>query len=230
MSVIQFVQNYDDLSTDRGYQFKFHCDKCGNGYLSSYQASFVGTAGGLLRAAGDLFGGMLSNAGNSAFEIQRAVGGQGHDAALTAAVQETKQRFRQCSRCGKWVCPEICWNSKANQCHECAPNLGEELAAAQAQARVEAARQQLQEKALKTDYTSGIDMSADSVLRSPGPDQSALPTPAGKFCQQCGVNVGQAKFCPECGKPVQVSKPRCAKCGFEPTGGTKFCPECGNRM
>jgi len=29
MALIQFVQNYQDLSTDRGFQFKFHCDKCG---------------------------------------------------------------------------------------------------------------------------------------------------------------------------------------------------------
>jgi hypothetical protein len=32
-SLIQFVANYDDLSTDKGFQFKFHCDKCRNGYM-----------------------------------------------------------------------------------------------------------------------------------------------------------------------------------------------------
>src|ERR1700733_10014159 len=114
MSVIQFVANYDDLSTDRGYQFKFHCDKCGNGYLSSFQPSVAGTAGSLLRAAGDLFGRWASSAGNSAYEIQRAVGGKGHDSALSNAVQEGKTYFRQCTRCGKWVCPQVCWNEKAN--------------------------------------------------------------------------------------------------------------------
>ena len=50
MGMIQFVNNYDDLSTDKGYQFKFHCDKCGNGYMSRFSASVVGTAGSLLRA------------------------------------------------------------------------------------------------------------------------------------------------------------------------------------
>ena len=33
MGMIQFVNNYDDLSTDKGYQFKFYCVKCGNGYM-----------------------------------------------------------------------------------------------------------------------------------------------------------------------------------------------------
>lgn len=31
MALIQFVWNYDDLSTDKGYQVEFHCDKGGNG-------------------------------------------------------------------------------------------------------------------------------------------------------------------------------------------------------
>jgi hypothetical protein len=69
MALIKFVRNYDDLSTERGYQFKFHCDKCGNGYMSTFETSTIGTAGSLLRAAGDLFGGWASSAGNSAYEI-----------------------------------------------------------------------------------------------------------------------------------------------------------------
>ena len=44
MAVIEFVQNYDDLSTDQGYQFKFHCNHCGNGYLSTYKANQLGVA------------------------------------------------------------------------------------------------------------------------------------------------------------------------------------------
>src|SRR5687767_2578648 len=99
MGLIQFVRNYDDLSTDRGFQFKFHCDKCGNGYMSHFETSVIGTAGGLLRAAGDIFGGILGSAGNSAYEIQRAVGGTAHDSALKAAVEEVKPNFTQCVRC-----------------------------------------------------------------------------------------------------------------------------------
>ena len=162
MGMIQFVSNYDDLSTDKGYQFKFHCDKCGNGYMSRYQPSLTGTGGSLLRAAGDLFGGWLSSAGNSAYEIQRAVGGKAHDEALQKAVEEGKTHFHQCSRCGRWVCPEVCWNASAGQCEECAPDYQEELASAHAQAKADATREQLHEKARATDYVSGIDMSAGS--------------------------------------------------------------------
>src|SRR5918999_103507 len=167
MGMIQFVNNYDDLSTDKGYQFKFYCDKCGNGYMSRYQASLTGTGGSLLRAAGDLFGGWLTSAGNSAYEIQRAVGGKAHDEALQKAVEEGKTHFHQCSRCGRWVCPEVCWNAAAGQCEECAPDYQEELASSHAQAKAEAAREQLYEKARGTDYASKLDMGADSVVRAP---------------------------------------------------------------
>ena len=35
-SLIQFVASYDDLSTDKSFQFKFYCDKCRNGYVSRF--------------------------------------------------------------------------------------------------------------------------------------------------------------------------------------------------
>ncbi len=57
MALIQFVHNYDDLSTDRGYQFKFHCDKCGNGYMTQFQASTIGIAESLLNVASDFLSG-----------------------------------------------------------------------------------------------------------------------------------------------------------------------------
>ena len=82
MALIRFTANYDDLSTDRGYQFRFHCDKCSNGFMTRFQTSVTGVAGDLLRAAGNIFGGILSSAGNSAYDIQRAVGGKAHDDAF----------------------------------------------------------------------------------------------------------------------------------------------------
>src|SRR5579862_3866480 len=93
MALIQFVQNYEDLSTDQGYQFKFFCDKCHNGFMTHFQASTMGMAESALKVAGNLFGGFFNTASNSAYEIQRAIGGPAHDAALEAAVKEGKQHF-----------------------------------------------------------------------------------------------------------------------------------------
>ena len=232
MALIKFVRNYDDLSTDRGYQFKFHCDKCGNGYMSDFETSTIGTAGSLLRAAGGLFGGWASSAGNSAYEIQRQVGGKAHDAALQRAVEEGKQHFHQCSRCGNWVCPEVCWNANAGQCEECAPDYEEELASSHARAKADATREQLNEKARATDYASRIDMGAGSTLRAPAPSHQQRPAAVSAVanCSSCGADVGKGKFCPECGTPARPARPSCGACGHEAEGSPKFCPECGGRM
>jgi hypothetical protein len=226
MSLIQFVKNHEDLSTDRGYQFKFYCDKCGNGHMSTFDPSVIGTAGSLLRAAGSIFGGWASSAGYSAYEVQRAVGGKAHDAALSKAVQEAKLLFHQCTRCGKWVCPDVCWNGRANICEDCAPNFQEEMASSQAHAKADAARQQMYTAAQNVNYVSGVDMSADSVL---GAQPAPTSAPA-RFCGNCGASVGAAKFCPECGTPAGQPKPKCAKCGFEAPPNTRFCPECGGKL
>ena len=204
--IIQFVRNYEDLSTDRGYQFKFFCDHCGNGYMSSFQPSVLGMASGLLNAAGSIFGGIFGQAGNSAYHVQQAIGGKAHDDALQKAVAEIKIKFKQCSRCGKWVCPEVCWNEKRNLCEGCAPDLAEEAAAAQAIA----ARDQIHQKAQKTDYVADVDMTVE----------------ASAGCPSCGARVGAAKFCPECGQPINA-KAKCQKCGAELGATVKFCPECG---
>jgi hypothetical protein len=186
-------------------------------------------ASSFLNAASNLLG-WGHSAGNSAYEIQRAVGGKAHDSALEIAVEEGKQHFHQCSRCGKWACPEVCWNAKANQCEECAPDFQEELASSQAQAKADAARQQLYEKAQNTDYVSHIEMSADAQFAAPHAVKPGAAPTAKNNCSNCGHRVGAAKFCPECGTPAKAARPACRGCGFEPETPTKFCPDCGQKM
>jgi hypothetical protein len=224
MALIQFVQNYQDLSTDKGWQFKFHCDHCGNGYMTRFQASTLGMAESALHIAGSLFGGIFNTAGNSAYEVQRAIGGKAHDAALEEAVAEGKQYFHQCTRCGKWVCPEVCWNEQAGMCEGCAPNLQEEMAAAHAHAKADVARQQLYSEAAKQNYVQGIDMSAGAVLRAPGP-----ATAAADRCTKCGASMSATvRFCPQCGTPKAA--PGCPGCGAALQPNTKFCGECGHKL
>ena len=131
MVAIRFTGNYEDLSTDRGYQFKFYCEKCHNGYMSSFKTSTMGMLGAAARAANDLFGGIFGRVADTSYEVQRAVGGSAHDGALKEAVDEIAPIFKQCTRCGNWVCEPVCWNKTAGLCENCAPDLDEEMAAAQ---------------------------------------------------------------------------------------------------
>jgi hypothetical protein len=43
--MIFFTDNYQDRSTNDGYQFEFYCRRCGNGYTSSFQHSATGFGG-----------------------------------------------------------------------------------------------------------------------------------------------------------------------------------------
>jgi hypothetical protein len=224
MPMIQFVQNYQDLSTDKGFQFKFHCDKCGNGFMTRFQASTLGMAESALNIASNVFGGIFSTVSNSAYEVQRAVGGKAHDSALEQAVAEGKQHFHQCTRCGKWVCPEVCWNGQAGLCEGCAPNFQEEMAANAAHAKADAARQQLYAKAQEQSYVKDVDMSAGAVMKAPGP-----ATAAADKCTGCGTALSAGvKFCPQCGQPRAA--PGCPGCGAQIQGGTRFCGQCGAKV
>jgi len=204
MAMLQFTRNYTDRSNDMGFQFEFYCDKCGNGHMSRFIPSKLGMAAGLLRAAGSIFGGALGRAGYAGDQVKDVLRGKAWDEAFSQAVSEGRQKFRQCTRCGKWVCPEVCWNDKRSLCEECAPDLQQEAAVAQAQAAVE----QLQEEARAVKLTKDIDME----LHQWG------------ACPYCNARVEGGKFCSECGKPFP-SGATCRKCGARFDG--KFCPQCG---
>jgi hypothetical protein len=206
MGNIPFTNNYTDLSSQRGFQFKFFCEKCGNGYVSTFQANRLGTAAAAANAAASLLGGIFGRAAQGAESLQQMVAGPQHDAALNAAVQEISPLFNQCTRCGQWVCEPVCWNAKAGLCETCAPDLDEEIAAAQAMA----AKEQIQEKARSVDYLG----------------QRNLAQVVPVACPVCGTKTQGGKFCPECGAPIATKK-HCAHCGAEAEGAPKFCPECG---
>lgn len=209
MSMIAFTKNYTDHSNNTGYQFEFHCDKCGNGYRSQFKASKIGMAGEFMRAAGSMFGGVFGSAASASDHIKDALRGSAWDEAFNECVIEAKTHFKQCAHCGTWVCPEVCWNATRGQCKNCAPDLIEEAASAQALA----ARDQVQEKARASDQTGGLDMTHL---------QAAV-------CAHCGAKSTGGKFCAECGKPY-VLKTECGKCNAKLEAGAKFCPECGTKV
>jgi hypothetical protein len=216
----QFTRNYTDHSNDTGYQFEFKCDKCGNGYRSSFRANKLGMAAGLLKVAGNLFGGALSRAGYGADGLKDALRGSAWDDAFKEAIDEIKPKFHQCSRCGKWVCPEICWNAARGLCEECAPDLQEAAASIQARVAVE----QINEKAKNFDQTGGLDLSVPQHAAAAGGHATSCPSckatvPAGtKFCGECGAKIPA---------PAAAAKTFCGECGAKIQPGVKFCPECG---
>jgi hypothetical protein len=207
---IPFTDNYEDLSNDSGYQFKFNCERCNNGYMSTFQKSPTAILTGALGVVGNLFGGAASNIASTSDDVHRMVAGPQHDKALQKAVEEISPKFIQCKRCGTWVCKEVCWNEARGLCKECAPELGEEMSAAQAQHSQEEAfahaRMSKEEKHLGEKDWENMKKAS---------------------CPKCGAVVkAHSKFCVECGASL-LDERVCSKCGAKLSAETKFCSECG---
>jgi hypothetical protein len=207
MSGTAFTKNNHDHSNDSGYQFEFFCDKCGSGWRSSFQNSKLGMAQSFFRAAGSLFGGGLERAAYATGAAKDMLRGKAWDDAFAAAIAEGKNKFKQCTRCGRWVCPDVCWNVERSLCDECAPKLQQELAAAQATV----AKEQVWEKARGADMTEGTVVKKKVTVA----------------CPNCGAPSTGGKFCGECGKPYAAPSDNCPKCQAKMGPKAKFCPECG---
>ena len=207
MAAIEFTNNYEDLSTDQGFQFKFYCERCGDGFMSSFQTNALGVAGSLLRGASSLLGGVLGRVGDSAYEVQRAVGGPQHDAALRQAVEEVKPLFRKCRRCGDWMCAQTCWNASATMCKQCAPIAEEEESA-------------IRSEHVRTQVANDLFLEENRRMSEKGKEVAAK-------CPECGTPTLGKKFCPGCGAKLAAANAFCGECGAKLTPGARFCGECG---
>lgn len=210
---IEFVRNYNDLSTDSGFQFEFICNHCQNGYRTKFQSFAAGTIDNLLDTASSLFGGIFSSASSVSERVKSATWQKAKDEAFIKATGEISPDFIQCPRCQNYVCREKCWNTKKGLCKGCAPDLGVEMSAAQSSRSVEeiwahAAMAEEDKKLAKENWR-------DTIRAS---------------CPKCETPLQtNAKFCPSCGEELK-SKKHCTNCGALLTSDSKFCAECGNKV
>ncbi len=209
---IEFTRNYSDLSTRRGFQFEFFCDRCGSGFRTPFKTSVTGTVTELLDTAGSMFGGLFGNAADVGERLRSASWQQAKDEAFLEAMEELKPEFIQCQKCLSWVCRKNCWNTKKGLCKDCAPDLGVEMAAAQAARSVEEVWNQAQ---AQEDVRN---LSADTWKES-----------LAATCSKCEAPLpSKVKFCPECGEKLATAQ-FCAQCGAKLSPENKFCPECGSK-
>jgi len=210
---IKFVSNHTDHSTDNGFQFEFHCDRCSSGFRTRFKPWAIATASNIAEAVGDLFGGALGRATNFGDRVKSAAWEKAHDEAYEHAIEEIKPQFFQCPRCNSWVCRESCMNTRKGLCKSCAPDLGVEMAAAQSSRSVEEV------------WAHAAMAEEDKNLEKEQWRQNIRAT-----CPQCEKPLEtNAKFCPNCGAQLK-EKIACPKCGTSLKPGTKFCHECGEKL
>lgn len=125
MAAIAFTKNFTDHSDAQGYQFEFHCDKCGKGVRSGRITSSMDLETGLLGAAAGLFGG-FSAAGEN---LKKEIGGKNRDHAFASAVNEIKPKFTE--RDGLWICRDCASGSaQGADCLCGAPSTGSKFCGA----------------------------------------------------------------------------------------------------
>ena len=243
-----FTRNYEDNSTEAGYQFTFYCDLCQDGYKSSFIESetYRKNRGlrGLAQGAGmlgSLFGGRLGNLGYSLerggsilsdrFEGMSPEWQKEHEKTFERAKNEAQQHFNRCHGCHSWVC-DACYNEDEGLCTECAPR--QEISVAKAHA--DAMRRNIEAAAESATVWKGSLESKTTVCPDCG-----KPAGTGKFCSNCGTSLALAicpsckaenaqglRFCNHCGASMTaLAAPRCRSCGEENPPGNKFCGGCG---
>jgi len=252
-----FTRNYQDNSTDAGYQFTFYCDCCNDAYRSSFVESstykkrgagrLLGQGAGVV---GNLIGGRASSLGWAAergadvlgerFDGQSPDWQKEHEQAFEMAKNEAQRHFHRCPNCNQYVCDQ-CYNEDAGLCVNDAPR--QEVYVAQAHAA--AMKRNIDEMAETATVWQGNIESKTTIC-----PQCGKPAGAGKFCNNCGAsmelkecpqcgakNAQTVRFCNNCGMNLQQAaapppKPAglCQACGTQNDPNTKFCGNCGNQL
>lgn len=248
-----FTRNYEDNSTEAGFQFTFYCDICNDGFRSSFIESETYRKGkglrGLARGAGilgSLVGGNLGNLGWAAerggdvlserFEDRSPEWQKEHERAFIQAQNEAQEHFHRCHACHRYVC-DACYNEDEGLCTDCAPR--QEVYVARA--RADAMRRNIDEASDNATVWQGRIESKITVCPVCG-----KPAGSGKFCNNCGTSMEMkvcqrcgaknslsVKFCNNCGANLSQAAPepgKCTACGAQNAPGTRFCGECGNRL
>jgi hypothetical protein len=190
----EFNTRHTDLTTERGYQFEFHCMKCGRGKCSTIAPRKIGFASKLL--------------GVFAAQSQpQAADPREKQEAFDRAVAEVKPQFHSCSTCSRWLC-ENCFGGQSPKCPDC---VGKERVAPAAAKAPEPAP-------LRSDR------SAPTPTQTPTPVAPVLPklmtcphcgakAQTGKSCNKCANSLEVARRCKKCSFVVPAGKKFCLRCG-----------------
>lgn len=246
-----FTRDYEDHSTEEGFQFTFCCDLCEEEYKSSFIEFKTQKKGrglrGLAQGAGVLGSLLGSRRSGSGYSMKRGGGvlsdrfesmspewKKEHEKAFERAKDEVRQHFNRCHGCQKWIC-DSCYNEDEGLCTDCFPR--QEITAVKMHA--DTTRRNIKEiienAVVWKDKLEGKTTICPVCGKAAG---------TGKFCNNCGTaldsvvcpkckmeNAQGVHFCSHCGASITVpAASRCQGCGEENPPGMKFCGGCGRKL
>jgi hypothetical protein len=99
---LPIIGDVRDLGSDAGFQWEFRCRNCGNGYRSEFERNITGRGRGVLRMAGQWFGGDIARASYTMDSYGSGYSNSNGSAKgrhYAKAVESMLPHFRQCERC-----------------------------------------------------------------------------------------------------------------------------------
>lgn len=217
---LHFSDNYRDLcqpsGTGAGFQFEFYCECCNDTWRSPFDPYRSGQASGWMQQAGNLIGGLLGNVGSSldraAEGFAQAGWGTSRDAAFRQAIRAAQTHFHRCARCHHYTC-DSCWSTDSGLCRDCAPDLASEVQAARHEGTMQAATESARANGVA--QAQEIDVSSARQLVCPA---CHAESHGGKFCPQCGQQLGMPATCKGCHATLPANIHFCPECGLATTG------------
>lgn len=191
---VQFVKNFDDLSTENGFQWEFKCDSCGRGFRTRFDQFNFGTISTIAETVGEFLGGVVDKVASLGENVRDTAWEREHDKAFVAVVKQLKKNdFMLCPGCGEWVCRANCWDKDDKKCKSCSVT--------------EDGVEDIDES---PDEQDGAKDGDDVIICS---NCAAEFEPTDKFCSECGAELEVAEFCTNCGSELDPGDKFCPECG-----------------
>lgn len=195
-----FTRNYEDNSTEAGFQFTFYCDLCHDGFKSSFVESDTYKKHSMLRnvaSGASLLGGLFGNRANSVtwgvergstILSERFTGmspewQKEHEQCFARAQNEVQRHFHRCENCRQWICVSD-FNEEEGLCVSCAPRTNVAIAKARADKMI----RDIEDIAEKTTVFRGAVQTKTIVCPT-----CQKPCGNGNFCNHCGSSLAMKR-------------------------------------
>lgn len=183
--IIQFVSDFEDFSTENGFQWEFRCDRCGKGFRTEFDRFDTGD---MTSATGALDAIPVIDEHIAESEWEKE-----HEKAYERAVKSVRKNFMQCPECQSWVCKSTCWDDNLVVCAKCGSIAGVVR----------------RESGKGGKATGGAQAACPACGEPVDPDdkycaECGAQLGARRFCPNCGEQLRPLdKFCPECGDKIR---------------------------